>query len=380
MRLSTALGLSRMYLREPFVAIHTAWSATLALAEQLGDVDYQLRALWGAFAASINTSHFRVALQVAERFRDVATDPTDRLIGERIIGTALHFLGQQSRAREHIEYMLARYAAPANSAHIIRFQNDQIVAARRVLAPILWLQGFADQAMRMVEEAVADAVSINHALTLCNLVGQSACPLAFLVGDLDAADRFTALLIEQADRHSLGVWQAYGSCFEGMLLIRRGDFAAGVARLRAASDELRQTGFTQYQTPCLAALAEGLGGAGQAASGLAVIDEGLARAEETEERWCLAELLRIKGELLLQQAGDQSVAAAEDCFASALDMAREQGALSWELRAASSLARLRADQGRHAEARQLLTAAYGKFTEGFATADLRAARAALDSR
>jgi predicted ATPase/DNA-binding winged helix-turn-helix (wHTH) protein len=380
MRLSTALGLSRMYLREPFAAIRTAWSATLALAEQLGDVDYQLRALWGAFAASINTSNFRVALEVAERFRDVTTDPTDRLIGERIIGTALHFLGQQSRAREHIEYMLAHYAAPANSAHIIRFQNDQGIAARRVLAPILWLQGFSDQAMRMVEAAVADSVAINHALTLCNLLGQSACPLAFLVGDLDAAERFTALLIEQADRHSLAVWQAYGGCFAAMLLIRRGDYAAGVARLRAASDELRRSGFTQYYTPCLAALAEGLGGAGQAAAGIAVIDESLERAEETEERWCLAELLRIKGELLLQQAGDQSVAAAEDCFAKALDMAREQGTLSWELRAASSLARLRSDQGRHAEARQSLAAIYEKFAEGFATADLQAARAVLDTR
>ena len=97
-----------------------------------------------------------------------------------------------------------------NSAHIIRFQNDQVVAARRVLAPILWLQGFSDQASRMVEEAVADAIAMNHALSLCNLLAQSACPLAFLTGHLSAADRFTTMLIEQSTRRRLDVWHAYG--------------------------------------------------------------------------------------------------------------------------------------------------------------------------
>jgi predicted ATPase/DNA-binding winged helix-turn-helix (wHTH) protein len=242
MRLSTALSLSRMYSRDPLDEINASWSTTLGLAERVGDADYQLRGIWGLFAGSINSGNFRAALELAERFRDLATDAVDRLIGERLIGTALHFLGDQTSARQHIERMLTGYTTPVNSAHIIRFQNDQVVAARRVLAPILWLQGFPDQATRMVEEAVTDAVAKQHALTLCNLLAQSACPLAFLTSDLAAADRFTTMLMEQATRHSLDVWHAYGRCFEAMLLLRQGDFDRGLRRLCAAAGDLRLAG------------------------------------------------------------------------------------------------------------------------------------------
>jgi hypothetical protein len=362
------------YSRDPLDEINAAWSTTLGLAERVGDADYQLRGIWGLFAGSINSCNFRAALELAERFRDLATDAVDRLIGERLIGTALHFLGDQTSARQHIERMLTGYTTPVNSAHIIRFQNDQVVAARRVLAPILWLQGFPDQATRMVEEAVTDAVAKQHALTLCNLLAQSACPLAFLTSDLAAADRFTTMLMEQATRHSLDVWHAYGRCFEAMLLLRQGDFDRGLRRLCAAAGDLRLAGFTQYQTPYLAALAEGLGGAGQIAAGLAAINEGLTRVERTEERWCLAELLRIKGELVISEG---AAVAAEGYFLQALDRARRQGELSLELRAATGLARLWRDQRRVAAARELLAGVYGRFIEGFATADLREARSLL---
>jgi predicted ATPase len=232
--------------------------------------------------------------------------------------------------------------------------------------------------MHIVDEAVADAVAVDHALTLCNLLAQSACPLALLTNDLAAADRFTTMLIGDAVRHSLDVWHAYGRCFEGILLIRRGDFARGLARLRTAGGQLRQAGFTQYYTPYLAALAEGLAGSRQIAAGLAAIDEALARAENTEERWCLAELLRIRGELVILEDAPNAAVAAERCFLGGLDWASRQQALSWELRTATSLARLWRHQLRDAEARQLLARVYGRFTEGFATTDLREARALLE--
>jgi len=325
---------------------------------------------WGLFAESINSGNFRTALDLGKRFRDLATEPADRLIGERLIGTALHFLGDQTSARQHIERMLAAYTTPVNSAHIIRFQNEQTVAARRVLVPILWLQGFPDQAMQMVEEAIADSLAADHALTLCNLLAQSACPLAFLTNDLGAADRFTTMLIEYAIRHSLDVWHAYGRCFDGILRIRRGDFGSGVTRLRDGGSELRQAGFTQYYTPYLAALAEGLGGYGEIAAALTVIDESLARAAEIEELWCLPELLRIKGELIKSQNAADATAGAEAHFRQALNCAREQQALSWQLRSVTSLSRLLKDQDRVAEARDLLGPIYRRFTEGFGTADL----------
>jgi predicted ATPase len=117
---------------------------------------------------------------------------------------------------------------------------------------------------------------------------------------------------------------------------------------------------------------------GQIADGLLVIEEAIKQCCLNSECWILAELLRIEGELLLLQGRADATAAAEDHFRQALDWAHRQGALSWELRTAMSLARLQCDQGRIREARDLLTSVYGCFTEGFCTADLRAAKQLLD--
>jgi predicted ATPase len=111
--------------------------------------------------------------------------------------------------------------------------------------------------------------------------------------------------------------------------------------------------------------------------GLVAIDEALEQSERTEAGWCMAELLRIKGGLVLQEGGPNSAEAAEGHFLEALDWARRQGALSWELRTATSLSRLWHNQGRTQEAHRLLAQIYDRFTEGSATADLRAAKALI---
>jgi predicted ATPase len=121
-----------------------------------------------------------------------------------------------------------------------------------------------------------------------------------------------------------------------------------------------------------------LGRAGRIADGLAAIEEAVAWTTRNDERWVIAELLRIKGELLLLQGAPDATASAEDQFRQSLDWARRQGALSWELRAATRLARLLRDQGRFGDATALLQPVYDRFTEGFETADLKAARALLD--
>jgi predicted ATPase len=125
-------------------------------------------------------------------------------------------------------------------------------------------------------------------------------------------------------------------------------------------------------------LAAGFARAGQIADGLAAAEQAIERAERTEARWLFPESLRIKGELLLLRAATGAQNAAEDHFRQALDWAGRQGALSWELRTATSLARLLSDQERFADARALLRPVYDRFTEGFATADLKAAKELLD--
>ena len=377
MQLYAALGWSLMYTTGPERETE-AWRTALVLAERLDDTDYQLRALWGLWAGRVNNGEFRETLALARQFRSLAArapDPADALIGDRMIGASLHFLGDQAGARQHIERVLKGYVTPTRRSDAVRFRFDQRVTARITLARALWLQGFADQAMRDVESNIEHALSINHTLSLCNALALAACPIALLAGELSAAERFIAMLLDHAERHALDVWHAHGRCFEGDLLRQRGDVDDGLQLLRVAIDELREARFVQYHTAFLRALAQGFAAAGRVAPGLAAIDEALARSEHNEERWSIAEELRVKGELLRQQAAPDAAAAAEEHFVRSLDWARRQGALSWELRAATSLARLWHEQGRTTDARALLMPVYDRFTEGFDTADLKAARA-----
>ena len=162
-----------------------------------------------------------------------------------------------------------------------------------------------------------------------------------------------------------------------MLVIQRGDVTTGLQLLRAGFDEIGEARSAVLRLIELL-MAEALGRAGQNAEGLAAIEEAIARSERTEEHWAMAELVRVKGELLLLQGAPGAAAAAEDHFRQALDWARRQGALSWELRAATSLARLLRDRDRIGEARDLLAPIYDGFAEGFGTADLQSAKRLLD--
>ena len=153
----------------------------------------------------------------------------------------------------------------------------------------------------------------------------------------------------------------------------------GSQLLQSALERLPEPAVHHHLSLLLAELATGLGGAGQIAEGLVVVDKALARAEQTEAGWYLAELLRTKGELHLLERLPTAVVAAEKCFHQALDVARRQSALSLELRSAMSLARFWRGQQRVSQARKLLAPVYRRFTEGFGTADLIAAKALLAS-
>ena len=381
MLLYAALGESLFYIKGVVRETSAAWVTALEIAERLDDTDYQLRVLYGLWACRNLGGEYRASLAFGQRFCSLAVkqaDPADMLIGDRMTGVVLHFLGDQASAREHIERMLARYVAPIRRSHTIRFQYDQRVVGAAFLARILWLQGFPDRAMSTVQSIVDDPPLIGHARSLCIALAQAACPISLFVGDLPATERAVATLLDEAARHALAIWHAWGRAFEGMLFIKRGDAVNGLALLRTAQGELRETGFAALYTEILRALAEALAGASEVAEGLVTIDEALARSERDEERWCVAELLRIKGELLLLQAGPDAVVGAEDHFRQAIDWAGRQSALSWELRAATSLARLWREQSRKEEARELLAPIYARFTEGFATADLRTAKALID--
>jgi predicted ATPase len=255
---------------------------------------------------------------------------------------------------------------------------DPDVAAPALLARILWLQGFPDQATRTAEIAVARASSADHTISICHALAQAACPIALWTGDLVAAEGFVATLADLASRHSLGGWIARAQCFEGALAVSQGEVTRGASIIQAAVPRMGAAGSVAESPAFLAVLAQSRGLAGQLESGRAAIDEALERSESTGERWCMPELLRIKGELLLS-ADPPDSSAAEDYFRRALEQASRQGALSWELRGELSLCHLRVTQGRGVEGRRDLASLYDRFTEGFGTADLVAAKQLLDA-
>jgi len=187
-----------------------------------------------------------------------------------------------------------------------------------------------------------------------------------------------ATLLDCTTRDVLAIWHAHGLCFEGELLLRRGDPVTGSLRLQAGTDQLIHAGFNQYLPALLAVLAEGHAAAGQYSEAHVAIDGALARSNHSHGLWCLPELLRIKGEitLLADPANDQRDA--QKHFLASLDLAQQQGALSWKLRTATSLARLWRDQKRVAEAYGLLGSVQACFTEGDGTADLATASRLLE--
>ena len=378
MRLFLALGHTFLHSRDiGSPDMNVALTKALELAENVDDTEYRLGAMFGLYAYRLNTGDYRGALALAETFRTVAAktaDPSDVLVGGRLIGVALHILGDHPAARRHVEPLVGADFTTTRRSHIIRYQFDQRVMTHCYYARILWLQGFADQAMHIADSIVDYAQTKDHLLSLL-YARISGAAIALCAGDLATAERDVRLAFDLAAKHRLETWNAWAQCFGGVLVIRRGDSREGSRLLRAALEGLPEPAFHHHLSLLLAELAAGLGGAGQITEGLGAIDKALARAERTEERWFFAEVLRRKGELLLLQGAPD----AEEWFGQAVAWARRQGALSLELRSATSLARLHQRGGRTTQARKVLTPVYRRFTEGFGTADLMTAKAVLDT-
>lgn len=204
------------------------------------------------------------------------------------------------------------------------------------------------------------------------------CPIAFVTGDLDAAERALASTAEITDSSNAIYWKFVVRCFESRLLIKRGEFEKGSIMLRTALESCDSGGWKPGYPEHLSVLAEGMAGLGRYADAVDVVNLALAAADSGGECWVNAELLRLKGDFRLRETTGHAADEAEGWFREALQLARRQGALAWELRAAVSLARLLVGRERNNDAHQLLAPVYERFTEGFDTPDLVAARRLMD--
>jgi predicted ATPase/DNA-binding winged helix-turn-helix (wHTH) protein len=380
MQLYLAFGMALVQSRGAEEQTGAVLAQALEIATTIDDVDAELRALWAYWTYLDHKGDHGAARSFAQRFSQAARrkgDKADILVGDRLIGYTAHYLGDQAEARRRLEGVVEGYVAPTDKRHVIWFQHDQHVVARIMLARVLCFQGFLDQARHHAQASLRQAQTANQTLTLRYVLAWGSCPVSLMIGDLEAAQESVAMLVDLAARRRLPFWQTVGRAFEGTLAIRRGEFASGSALLRSAIDDHVRPGWIVRFPEFIGAFAEGLVGLEQFPDALSTLAHALGRAERGEARWYVAELLRIKGEILLQ--GGENLVQAETCFREALDVARCQGALLWELRSAMSLTRLLRRQGRPEDARQILSPVYSRFSEGFDAADLCTARATLES-
>jgi predicted ATPase len=257
-----------------------------------------------------------------------------------------------------------------------RSLDHQTGSARGVtgyLEIVLLCLGFPDQALARTSAAIAEARGLAHPPTLASSLFIGAI-LHSLDGEIAAPDERADELIAVATEQSFPQWRAPGTIYREWVKVKNGDVAQGMSLLRSGSAAYRATGAEPWMPHFVALLTWACEIAGQVDEALTLSDEALEIAERTGERWLQAELNRQMGQLLLREAHSE---AAEELYRRALSIAEEQGAKLWELRAAS-LARLRRDQARPTEVRELLAPVYGWFTEGFDTPNLKEATALLD--
>jgi tetratricopeptide (TPR) repeat protein len=375
MILQEALAMSSMLTKGLSDQVRAGFERGLALAEAFQDSGRQLRILAGLNLFFIRLGDVRDALAVAEHggvIAQAAKHPAGTVWVECWLGITHHFLGDQAAAQRHCERSMA-LAVELGTLNVNLFGIDQRIRALVFLARTLWLRGFADQALRIVQTAIGEAASRDHPVPIClSLVHAST--ILLWTGDLPAASDLIEQLIVHTGRYSLEPFCAAGIALKGELAIARDEPEAGLDLLRSALGTLRAQQFNLLITDFIGASAEGLRKTGQFEEALFTINGAIARAKNSGVEFYLSELLRIKSQVLAAQHDREP---ARNCLTEAIAVARAQSALAWELRSTMALARMLSEGGQRDQARHTLALVYDRFTKGFETADLRLARALL---
>jgi TOMM system kinase/cyclase fusion protein len=336
-----------------------------------------LRGLWNYYhaCAELQTAHAlgEQLLAMAQR----AQDPAMLVAAHRALGSTLFPLGVPAFAHTHLAQGIALYDPQQHRASAFLYGEDPGVVCRCYAAWALWCLGYPDQGLKQIDEAVTLAQQIAHPFSLGSALNDAATFHQYC-REVQAAREHAEAVITLATEQGFPHWRATSSILLGWALARQGQARDGIEQMHQGLTAWRATGAEIMRPYCLALLAEGYGVMGQPKAGLAALAEALTLVDRTGERWYESELYRLKGELLLQQSPDHH-AEVHACFRQALDVARDQQAKSLELRTATSLARLWQQQGKCAEAYELLAPAYRWFTEGFDTADLQEAKALLEA-
>ena len=346
------------------------------LWEKLGSPSEFLRIPYGQSSYYMYRGELDLALRLDEdllRLSHRRDDAAGLVIAHLSSGRNLMYAGRFASSRSHLDEVLALYDPIAHGPLVTHAGIHPQVASQFFLGIVLLCLGFPEQALARSRAAIAEARRLTHLPSLVASLSVGA-RLLCLVGDDAALNERVDELVAVATEQDFPYWHALGTICRGWLQVKNGDVAEGISLLRGGSAAHRDTGAQLFVPHHIALLAKASEIAGQVGEAVILLDNALQIVERTGERWFAAELNRFKGQLLRQRHAE----AAEELYRKALSIAVEQEAKLWELRAAASLARLWGEQGRRAEARDLLAPVYGWFTEGFATPDLKEAKALLD--
>ncbi len=350
----------------------TAICRGLEIAQRIGATAIRLRLLGALHVYRLRMTDFEGALAVAEEMGAVAKsagDVSSKVIADWMLGSSHFVLGHPETSKQLFESGFSHGGPDAGRGQQVGGLHYR-TRALYGLARVQWLCGYPDRALRTARQAIVEAAAtgspfnISYSLVYC-------CYIFLWCGDLDAAQEMIDKVMAQPHWQGRLVWfHAEALALKGELLIRRGNVDDGIELLTRVLTDMRasrQKNLMQTVTACC--LAEGLTAAGRTEEALAVIDDAITHSPGGTKTWDGPELLRVRAAILLSLPG-ANAEQAEASVLHALACAGRQGARGWELRTTVTLAQLRATQGRAAEARALLSAAYESFTEGFATRDL----------
>jgi tetratricopeptide (TPR) repeat protein len=351
------------------------------LCQQVGTPRQRCQALQGLYRFHVLQAQLRLADELSQQFFCLAPHQHDMTLmqeGYMDLGLIAYYRGDPVTARAHLEHSLRLSDTTRLSTLLFPHGYESEGRYGFYGTRVLWLLGYADQAQQWCQEALARAQELEHTPSLAR-AQHFAAILSQHRRDMAATQAYVEAVMALATAQGFEHRVAQGRMLRGWALAMRGDAATGVAHIQQGLGTVQSIGQKLNRPYYLALLAEAYGRAGQPEAGLTCLAEALTLVEATEERWWEAEVWRLKGELLLWLP-IPDIPQATACLHQALEVARRQQARALELRAALSLNRLWQQQGKRDQARQLLTAVYSWFTEGFETPDLQEARAWLEAK
>ena len=361
--------------------VEKVYSRARELYQKVGESPQFFPVLFGLWAFYSVRAEYNTARELGQQLVSLAQsaqDPALLIEAHTARGNTLCFLGELIPARGHLEQAIALYDRQLHRSHAFMYGQDPGVHSLSFATLDLWLLGYPDQARKRSLEAFALAQELSHPYSLAFALIHVLYIHRFsweVKATQERAKELSALSTE----HGFPIPLAVSAAHQGWALAEQGLAEQGILQIRQGINTWRATGSTLYFQPfLLGMLAEAHGKGGLTEEGLTALGEALAIVNKTGERFWEAELYRLKGELTLQQGSQFKVQdEAEECFRTAIDIARRQNTKSLELRAVMSLSRLWEHRGKKAQTCQMLAEIYGWFTEGFDTADLKEAKTLL---